>query len=169
VNVNASAAKVSYKSDVLPIFGLSCAGSSCHSNSTRPKAGLFLGPKCDPVQGGPCTYPAAPNPDATRSQPLTPANIIESWAGLREASATAPAVKRIVPGDPDASFIVYKILGIQNDQGLTCTSTDATGAAAGPCGGAMPAGYESLCDLGASGQSKVDVIVNWIAQGAENN
>lgn len=168
VNVDASAAPVSFKDDVMPIFGFGCAGDQCHSGS-RPKGNLFLGPKCD-FKDGTCTWPATPNTEnPSAGQPITDADIRNVHGALREASATAPAVKRVVPGDPAASFLVDKIVGIQNSKGYACTNTDSASAASGACGGPMPRSFDSLCDTGSSGQSRVNTIVNWIAQGAEND
>jgi hypothetical protein len=167
VNADSSAAPVAFKTQVMPIFGRHCAGSSCHSTSGRSKAGLYLGPKCNDV-GGVCTYAAAPDTEnPNESQPLTDANVMEVWTALRAASATAPAVKRVEAGNVEASFLVDKIVGTQSDKNLTCTNTD--GAGTEPCGVPMPYLSDSLCAVGASGQGKVNTIVNWIAQGAENN
>jgi hypothetical protein len=168
VSVNASAAPLSFKDDVMPIFGFACAGSSCHSGS-RPKADLFLGPKCD-YSNGDCIWPDQPNTDnPAAGQPITQADIDKVHSQLLASSLTASAAKRVVPSDPDASFLVDKIAGIQNDKGLTCTNTE-TNAEVGPCGQWMPYTGGPLCGRGsASGQARVDTIVNWIAQGAKNN
>jgi hypothetical protein len=168
VSPNASAAAVSFKTDVMPIFGFSCAGTSCHSG-TRPKAGLYLGPKCDFAQGK-CTYPSVPNTgNPSAGQPLTDEDILNTYNDLMEASVTAPAVKRVVPSDPGASFMIDKVAGIQNDKGLTCTNTESN-PDVGPCGQWMPYTGGPLCKTGMTAQTtRVDVLVNWVAQGAKNN
>lgn len=168
VEPNSSAPAVSFKTDVMPIFGFACAGSACHS--TGRKAGLYLGPKCDfDSATRKCNYPTAADPDPNKSQPLTDANVLEVYNALKEASKTAPAVKRVEPGDADASFLVDKVAGIQNDKSLSCTNQDPNVAKAGPCGDPMPLVGGPLCNTGSTGQTRLDTIVNWVAQGAPNN
>jgi len=167
VKVNPSAAPVSFKDNVMPIFGFACAGSSCHSGS-RPKAELFLGPKCefDSATKG-CNYPTTADPSKPEGpQPLTAEDLNKVYADLMENSVTAPAVKRIAANDPDASFLIDKVAGIHNDKNLTCQNTE-TNAEVGPCGQYMPYTGGPLCKTGSTGPARVETIVNWVAQGAK--
>lgn len=65
------------------------------------------------------------------------------------ASAQLPSMDRIEPGDPDASYLVHKIQGTQ--------------AQVGGSGSRMP---EALPPLS---QGQIDIIREWIADGARSN
>lgn len=167
VTPSAGAPAVFFRSDVMPIFGFSCAGSQCHSG-TRPKAGLSLGPRCDPM-GTDCVWPSQPNTDnPSAPQPITEGDFQNVYDALMAPSVTAPAVKRVVPGKPEASFLVDKIAGTQNDKGYACTNT-GNDPTVGVCGDHMPQTVGPLCSTGKTGPDRVAAIVNWIAQGAANN
>lgn len=61
-------------------------------------------------------------------------------------SAGKPAAVRVVPRDPDGSYLIHKLEG-----------------RSGIIGDRMPLGGSSLA------QTDIDVIRTWIAQGAPNN
>jgi len=132
-------APVSLKDDLLPIFGLSCAGTSCHSAPTK-KGGLYLGPKCDfdTAAKWSCKFPTAPNTDPEASQPVTQQVLDDVWASLMENAKTvtgpAPVVKRVTPGAPQTSFLIDKTSDKQNQRGYVCVNTDPKPGAAGTCG-----------------------------------
>jgi hypothetical protein len=156
----ASEPPVSFKDDILPIFGLSCAGSDqCH-NSVGKKAELFLGDKCtsDPAAKWKCSYPT----------PVPQTTIDQVHAALMGMSATAPAVPLVVPSNPEGSFLMDKLADKQNDKGFTCEKQD--NRAVGVCGDLMPLN-SSFCGQNASATSplRFNAIATWIAQGALKN
>jgi hypothetical protein len=165
-------APASLKDDLLPIFGLSCGGDSCHSAPTK-KAGLYLGPKCDfdATVKWSCKFPAAPNPD-TGSAPVTQQVLDEVWASLMEnaKTVTGPApVKRVTPGSPQTSFIIDKTADKQNQRSYVCVNTDPKPGAAGTCGEVMPLNGDPLCRSGKTGGTKYTAIAQWIKNGAQKN
>lgn len=165
-------APVSLKDDLMPIFGLSCAGDSCHSAPTK-KAGLFLGPKCDFQEGAKwsCVFPAAPNA-TSGAQPLTPQIIDEVHASLlaNAMTVTGPApVKRVNPGSPETSFIIDKTSDKQNAKGYQCTNTDPKPGQATTCGDVMPLNGDPLCRSGRTGGQKYTALAQWIKNGAPKN
>ena len=78
--------------------------------------------------------------------------LVLEGAGIHEAlvdvqSEWAPLLDRVTPGDPDNSFLMVKILGLQGF---------GEGDAMPPLGGLL-------------GDDEVDLIRQWILDGAENN
>ena len=155
----ASAPAVSFRNDVMPIFGLSCTASTqCHgSTAIRPKAGLFLGPTCQ--------YDTTTMTCPYTMTPLTDEIVNMVHTNLLMASLTAPAVQRVVPGNPGSSFIIHKTADIHETQGFACTMQDST--ATTPCGNEMPPSA-TLC-LQNNGQVRFDRLAKWILDGAQNN
>ncbi len=98
-----------------PIFTASCALAGCHA-STAPQAGLVL------ASGS--SYAAIVNVNANQC------------GGTR---------KRVLPGDPDNSYIIDKLLGVDLCNGVK-----------------MPAS-------GSVTSTDVDTIAAWICAGAPNN
>ena len=162
----AAAEHVSLRDDVMPIFGLSCAMSFCHGND-KPPAKLYLGVRCVFDENSPhrCTFPdepgAASQPDVA---PLTPEIVDRVYQGLLAASNTAPEVQLVTPGDPDASFLVDKLLGTHNDRGYDCASSGPVEL--GPCGAAMPFGSPGFCAFDGFESSTFNTIAAWVLQGA---
>lgn len=111
--------------------------ASCHDAARS--GGLYLGPRAD----------LAPEPDA--------ATRAEIHAQLLAPSVTAPAVARVQPGAPKASFLLIKIDGCQDDVELEC---ERQGLVGGPCGQSMPAYITLLAP------EQRDVFRRWIIQGA---
>ena len=159
--------RASFRDDVMPVFGLMCTLSSCHSGET-PAAHLYLGVRCqyDPNARLSCKFPDASDPDNT-FQPLTQTVLDSVRAALLSASVTAPAVARVVPGKPGASFLVDKIAGTQGDRGYDCTAPPSAGTSSDPCGMSMPFGSDPLCITGDA--ARFDAVVTWIAQGARDD
>ena len=162
---------VSFRNDILPIFGLSCVTSDCHAPQDA-RAGLNLGYKCayDPNAKWKCTFPAQSNPDPTVAQADDDATIAAVYANLLAPARTVAGgvVDRVKAGDPANSFLVLKLADQQNSRGYTCFNQDPSHESdPPPCGVSMPQGGDLFC----SGNSRVkfDAVVAWIAQGAPNN
>ncbi|MBM4362610.1 MAG: hypothetical protein FJ104_08005 [Deltaproteobacteria bacterium] len=168
-----SAEPVSLKGDLMPMFGLSCVYSQCH-NERDEKAGLYLGVKCDYDADAEwkCTFPDTPaGPDLVKdSQPITQELVDRVHTSLLGAAATVPggAVKRVVPGDPAASFLIQKLAGTHKEQSHTCENQDPSRSNEA-CGDNMPPGSEGLCFQKNTGQTKFDAFAAWVRQGALNN
>jgi hypothetical protein len=114
--------------DVAPLLTASCAFSSCHGGTTPPGF-VRLGP-------------------APRVSPS------EVRANLVDQPAHAhPDLRLVVPGDPDASFLMRKLEGRFED--LPCAPED--------CGERMPQRNTPLRDW------QIQTLRNWIARGAKDN
>lgn len=101
--------KVSFKSDVLPIFQNSCAFSDCHADRGDPRR-AFLG---EPKTAG---LPTDPN---------------EVYAGIvNKAPQDLPTMNYVTPGDTENSFLMHKMNGDQCLFNSKCTGGD--------CGTSMP-------------------------------
>jgi hypothetical protein len=146
-------AAVSLMTDVMPIFGGSCTASDCH-NSHDHKAGLDLGVRCQPSGSGAtysCAFPTV-DPDPSLSnppKPLTQAIVDATHASLMLPSTTvkSPTVARVVPGDPEHSFIIQKVTDKQAQPGYTCENQDPTHTTNPvPCGALMPLNSSPLCE-----------------------
>lgn len=150
----------------MPIFGLSCIASSCHSVDAH-KADLILGdPSACPT--GNCYDPNAPwkykfptpPPETLVSQVLT--NLVNA------PSKTIASVPRVAPGNPGGSFLMDKLLAQENTKYGTsgqCQNQDTT-KSTDPCGTDMPLQSPSLCS---DDPTKLQAIAQWIQQGAQNN
>jgi hypothetical protein len=166
----------SFKTDIMPIFGLSCTASDCH-NSKDHKAGLDLGWKCDFVTATKtCVFPAMVDPNTTStnpSKPLTQAVLDAVYASLMAPATTvippSASVPRVIPTNAEHSFIIEKVSDTQNKQGYTCKNQDPSHETNPPeCGVVMPLNGEPLC-AGTSRVLRFDLLARWIAQGAPNN
>lgn len=160
---------ISFRNDLMPIFGLGCIASSCHDQGAH-KANLVLG---DPSACGPMgtncfdatakwsyTFKTAPADREALATSIL-ANLVNA------ASATNPALVRVVPQNPANSFLLDKVTGQQNSKQYpgTCTNLDTTRP--GVCGSDMPQGTPGgLC---AEQANRVTAIAQWIQQGAQNN
>jgi hypothetical protein len=171
-----TAAPVSFAKDVMPLFGNTCIASTCH-NPHDHNANLNLGPHCKYDSATKvCTYPAdaaaAAALDPTMSQvvpyaPLDQATLDATYASLMLPSTTvlSPTVQRVVPGDPENSFIIKKVTGKQDGTGYMCKSQDPSHQITkDPCGDSMPLGGGLLCE--GTSRPRFDVLAGWIAQGA---
>jgi hypothetical protein len=162
---------VSFRNDLLPIFGLSCVVSDCHSPRDR-KAGLNLGYKCayDFSARWKCTFPIAGDSDPTKPQPDDEQVAAQIYADLLAPARTVNGgrVQRVVPGDPANSFLVLKLADKQNTRGYACINQDVSHETdPPPCGVAMPQNGDVFC--AGTYQERFNAIVFWIAQGAKNN
>jgi hypothetical protein len=170
--MNNPAMPISFTTDILPMFGLSCVTSDCHnSNETAPRAGLQLGYKCayDATAKWKCTFPTAVPSDPTQPAPDGPATVMAVYQSLMAPSTTAQgAMARVKPGDPYNSFLMLKLADQENSRGLSCMNQDASHETnPGPCGVNMPQGADPWCD--GDTRSKFDAIGQWIANGAPMN
>jgi hypothetical protein len=164
-------APVSLRKDVLPLFGLSCVPSGCHSAKEK-KAGLNLGYKCAyDVATKNCIFPTTPDPDSSKPQPEDEATIADIYASLLAPAVTvkSPITPRVKPGDPEHSFFVQKLGDTQGKQGYMCENADSSHESPPiqPCGVYMPQNQELLCQ--GTSRPRFDTIARWIAQGAVNN
>ena len=90
---DATTPAVSFANDVMPIFGQSCAFSTCHGSTTGPANGVFLGK------------------DAAR--------VFTAIVSVRgDELQTMPFV---TPGDPRASYLMRKMDGSQCALDAQCT------------------------------------------------
>lgn len=139
--------KVTFKADVLPIFRLSCGlSASCHGS---PGGGSLPGQR----YYGPSSMDPAPSATDIKA-------ILAGSVG--KASAADPEMEVIKAGDPEHSFMMYKLDGDpMAASGVSCaTLTCAKGMT---CLSTMPLGGPQLP------QDKRDTIRRWIAQGAKND
>jgi hypothetical protein len=171
----ATAPKVSFRDDVLPIFGLSCTLSDCH-RPTDHRAGLNLGYRCapDPTSKWLCRFPTAPTTDGDDGmpQPDDAATIAAMRASLFAPANTVNggAVARVSPMHPEQSFLLQKLAGTQNAQNYMCTNQDpshSTTSMVLPCGDSMPLGGDLWCE--GKPRARFDAIATWIAQGAQDD
>lgn len=172
----ASADPVSFKDDVLPLFGFSCTVSGCH-RPDQHEAGLNLGYRCAPdtTSKWKCSFPAPPDPnpasDLSKPHPLDDKIISDVYDSLMAPSSTVTdgSVKRVAPNDPGNSFLILKLADQENSKGYTCMNQDPTHEDnPGPCGLSMPQGGATLYCEGTD-RKKFDAIAAWIAQGAQKN
>ncbi|MCA9646024.1 MAG: hypothetical protein H6718_29270 [Polyangiaceae bacterium] len=146
--IKSVSADPSFRADILPIFQGSCTFSdTCHGDTKRSQQNLYLG---------------APLPNEAKGIPeMTNQEISDMLAGfIGRASETAPAVNLVTASDANASFLMYKVDGTQNDQGFQCVNDDGDP----DCGESMPDTLGSLlCD------NERETIRNWINMGAKDN
>jgi len=91
---------VSFANDVMPVFGQSCAFSTCHGSSTGPANGVFLG--------------------------KDPARVYTAIVGVRgDELQTMPFV---TAGDPRQSYLMRKIDGSQCALDTQCTGSSCQGS-----------------------------------------
>ena len=158
---------VSFKTQVVPIFQNSCAlSTSCHgcdptisSNCTTGGVNPFLG---TPTMDGAMTATqiqaiitqTVGQPAALQTSTVNPLNMVGD-----------PDTKIVAAGDPQHSFMMYKLDGnpaaADATQEVTCATLTCVDTKS--CGLAMPSGGPQLP------QADRDTIRRWIAQGAMNN
>ena len=132
-----------FSTDVLPIFRASCSTvMACHGSETPPTPGQHF-------YGTP-----------TAAGAMTAAQIQEIFTGAVGApSIDEPDMDVIKPGDPQHSFMMYKLDGM----GTTLCSTLACNSSATTCLYAMPYALPQLS------LDMRNAIRRWIAQGANND
>jgi hypothetical protein len=159
---------VSFRNDVLPIFGLSCAIGPCHG-AMEKEANLFLAPACKyNAATMKCEF-AAPGTEPLPGQDeLTDEVVAQILANLVGVpSGTIGSVERVKAGAPMESFLIQKVTDQQNALGhVGCVKQFAD--AMGECGDAMPPTGQALCEQ-KGGPERVALIARWIAQGALDN
>jgi hypothetical protein len=132
--------EVSFKTDVLPILQRSCGlSANCHGDAGKPfEDRPYLGP----------------NKEVT----ATAVDIEQIITGLVGVSAYyEPSMSIVAEGDPEHSFMMYKL-----DFALECDKLKC--AEGKDCGTNMPQGNKDPLAL-----DERDLIRRWIAQGAQNN
>jgi hypothetical protein len=108
---------------VEPVFVASCSFPDCHGSTTSPQGGLYLG-----------------------------SNAGKAYASLvGVASEDYPSMKRVTPGDPANSYLLYRI------DGDACSLANCVSSA---CSELMPQGGPALA------KTSLLAIRAWIAQGA---
>jgi hypothetical protein len=151
----------SFKTDVLPVFQVSCAvgGQACHSNDPGGNATpgvLVLGSE----DGG----------------AIDPGSVITSLVGVM--AKLEPNMNLVTAGDPTNSFLMHKMDGDQCAQTLVndCNQSPSYRTVYPNCGCAMPIALEAgtlsagQCPAGPPvRQASRDKVRAWIAQGAKNN
>jgi hypothetical protein len=135
----------SFKGDIRPILGTSCAIFTCHGSVDNMPA---QEPRDQPLDLGPPI--TAPAPDDAMVQQIRD-NLVD------KSSFLARSMVIVKPGAPESSFLMHKIDGDQSCSGFVCPTRDG-------CGKRMPnlAGEEL-------DQASADQIRAWIKQGAKNN
>jgi hypothetical protein len=129
---------VGFAADVLPIFQQSCSlSSACHNNEAGTGGRPYMGTKNDVV------------PTAQQIQLIFDQNV-------GAMSVKEPDMAIVEPGDPERSFLMYKMDGVFDCPLLECTAKNA-------CGTKMPQGGPTLA------QEQLDTVRRWIAQGAKND
>ena len=132
---------VSFKTDVVPIFQLSCSlSSSCHSLKESGPSLLYLG--------------------GSLMDPPDPAGALKSIINVKSLELTS--MNYVTPGKLDQSYLMFKMDG-QICQFTTCSLNPVP-----TCGQPMPM---AGCALEAvnGGPNPRDVVRRWIAQGAQDN
>ncbi len=143
---------VSFAMDVMPILQQNCTSSDqCHGQMNKPVSeNLYLGPNMGPIDSATATI------------------VHDQLVGKK--SLEDPAMNLVTAGEPAMSFFLHKLNG---DEGMfksdcakvpLCPSPTCTTAM--PCGADMPYLGESLT---ISNQMGLQLITDWISQGAKNN
>lgn len=84
---------VSFSTDVMPVFGQSCAFSTCHGSNVGPANGVFLGRDAAKVHAAIVNIPAG----------------------------ELPSMPFVTPGDPSKSYLMRKMDGSQCALDAQCT------------------------------------------------
>ena len=142
-----TATTVHFAADVLPILRGSCGlSTSCHGQENNPaKDQHYYGPKL-----------SDPAPTAAQIQ-----EIFDQSVG--KPAVNEPSMSVIAAGDPEHSFLMYK-LDAPDAKGKGKVDCALLPCAAGDnCGTPMPQGGPDLP------LAKRNIIRSWIAQGAKND
>ena len=143
------AAAVSFKSDVIPVFQMSCTLTSvCHGQMGNVgEESLYLG----------------------ENQGATDANAVYGML-VGVAAKEDPSMPLVTANSTDNSYLYHKLLGDQNTLAASCMkaasmcSPDCNPQQ--PCGGLMPYSGELLS---ATDPAFLCTIKTWIDTGAQNN
>jgi hypothetical protein len=133
---------------IFGVFACSSSGGSTptpSSTSTPSVSGVSFSKDVQPIFGSSC---------AICHQGSTPPGGLSlelgsAYTNLVNVKSTESALMRVAPGSPDKSYIINKLMGTQ--------------AQAGGSGAQMPFGASPLS------QSQINLIQQWISQGAKNN
>lgn len=128
-------------------FVVSCAIAACGESGTEPGEVSFS-QQIQPILTDRCAFGgchASTSPAAGQSL----AEGLSYMSTVNVPSEELPSMHRVEPGDPDQSYLVHKIQGTHLDVGGS--------------GLRMPRGQEPLSD------DQIQLIRNWILQGARNN
>lgn len=129
---------VSFQTDVLPFFQNSCGVSTgCHGDINQPNENRpYLGPN--------------------KMTTATADDITAIFAAIVDVSSYyEPGMSLVKPGEPENSFLMYKL-----DDTLECDKLQCS--ANNDCGGIMPQGAQMP-------MAERENVRLWIAQGAQNN
>ena len=128
-------------------FVVSCVIAACGESGTEPGEVSFS-QQIQPILTDRCAFGgchASTSPAAGQSL----AEGLSYMSTVNVPSEELPSMHRVEPGDPDQSYLVHKIQGTHLDVGGS--------------GLRMPRGQEPLSD------DQIQLIRNWILQGARNN
>jgi hypothetical protein len=142
---------VSLRTDLLKSGGtlrFSCSfGTTCHGSESQSQAGLYLG-----------TGESDAGPDLSSEQiTLVYTNLVNV------ASRAAPAIQRVVPNQPENSFLMMKLDGKLEPVRSQCQLAPTQTPSGHPCGDVMPRGGQILPTR------ERDLIRVWIKEGASDN
>jgi hypothetical protein len=148
---NLTTPTVSLKTDILPIFQISCgiSGSTCHGMFQGGMQNLYLAEQLSAMDG---------DGDAGA--------IVKGIVGVK--SVEDPSMNIVTAGDPTNSFLMHKIDGDQCTLASQCEAPDGAifmgnTTVPVPCGQNMPYLNSMLTT------AELDTIRRWIAQGAMDN
>jgi len=155
-----SSTSVSFSNQLMPIFQNNCSVGTqgqCHSDpgDAMTGGGQF--------GGGARQYfgPSAPAMNST-------ATLLTIYNGMvNVTSFDDPNINIVTPSNPAKSFILYKLNGTQ--AALDSETPDQCGNGdLGTCGSQMPLPLTGAVTTPLS-QTDIDLVCNWIEQGAKNN
>jgi hypothetical protein len=165
----ASTVPVSFSNQIMPILQRSCSagggglGPDCHGD---PSIAMAL------AAGGTRQWFGPPPPAVDSASTL--AMIYNGFVCQPQGTCTAqvsnedPYMDVVKPGDPTQSFLWYKINGTQRSLDME-TPDQCDQGDLGNCGGPMPFSVVGLPMAMLLPQARLDVICNWIEQGALND
>jgi hypothetical protein len=134
-----------FAADLMPFFSTHCNFGGCHLGPGS-SAQLQLGEECAfDVHTNVCVA------DASSTSSELARSVYDS---LLAPSITAPTIRRVEPGKPGASFILFKLSGCQD------AFESLTGC--GGCGRPMPGGAV----LRDAEPDSFDALARWVAAGA---
>lgn len=133
------------------IVALSVSLSACFSeHTTLPSENVSFAADVQPLLNGSCASSNCHGSNANPSQKpmvLQTGEAYDAIVGI--SSAQLPAMPRITPGEPNQSYLIHKLQG--------------THGGVGGAGSRMPLGQPPLS------QSIIDLVRQWVADGALRN
>jgi hypothetical protein len=156
---------VGFAADVLPIFSNSCGISSvchgCDDSSTCTDSGIK--PYLGPAVGSPAA--TSGQIAAIFAQAVGQPSTLQPSLSDSSMMVGNPGMMIIAPGDPEHSFMMYKLDGDPNatnvNDEVSCSTLSC--ASGMTCGGSMPSGGPQLSS------TDRNTIRRWIAEGAKND